>query len=296
MQRKIIIIKKKAKKSHGGHHGGSWKIAYADFVTAMMAFFMMMWLIQIITDGQKKGIADYFSRNITLSQLKTSPKSSASGTAASKKEKDSSTNSQGMISTEDKVEPIQDILVDSQKTEQKKFKDISKNLEVMFSKKEQLKPYMNNIAVSIVPEGIKIQIFDSNQRAMFPSGSDVLHPEFSEIFAMVAETVRSLSNPIEVSGHTDANPYGPSKNYSNWELSSDRANSARRTLERNNIPSKRFASVVGKETSEPLVPTDLFSPKNRRISIMLLREHRLTHDQLKSLDQPKVKPEQSKKP
>jgi chemotaxis protein MotB len=295
MQKKIFVIKKIKKKSHAGHHGGSWKIAYADFVTAMMAFFLMLWLIQIISDAQKKGIADYFSKNIVPSRSKISPKSTIAGSGTSKSEKESLDRNHGKISVENKLEVIKEVLVNAQKIEQKKFNDLSKRLEIIISKKKDLKFYMTNIEASIIPEGIKIQIFDNNQRSMFPSGSDILHPEVRELFKIIAEVIRPLSNPIDISGHTDAYQFSPSKNYTNWELSADRANTARRAIEQYDIPKKRFVCISGKETSEPLVPEDPFSPKNRRITITLLREYPLTPDPLKRLQLSKVKLESDRK-
>lgn len=327
MSKRNVIIKKIIKKGHGGHHGGSWKIAYADFVTAMMAFFMMLWLIQIVTDGQKKGIADYFSKNISLLKPKSSPKSSLSGSSSSHREKDSSskntkiqtdtiekppsssdskikanadnkaatTNTKVQSDSKDKTNAdnksvsTQDVLVDPGKTEQKKFQDILKKIEMMFLKKDKLKPYMSNINLSIVAEGLKIQIFDNNERSMFPLGSHVLQREFVGILKVIAEVLQELTNSIEISGYTDARAYNNSKKYTNWELSTDRANAARRALHKNNISYKRFSSIIGKADSDPLITKDLLNPKNRRISIMLLREHPLTPDQMKSLQQSKEK-------
>ena len=281
-----IIIKRVKKGGHGGHHGGAWKVAYADFVTAMMAFFLLLWLLNSVTEEQMSGIADYFSPTaaskaesgsggVLGGQSMLSPGAmktpmSQAGVTVSLMPLDSS------VDPATEGQPADPKLANAQairkKLEQKEFEKAEAALRAAVEASPDLRGFSKNLVVDMTPEGMRIQITDAERSSMFPSGSAEMFPYTQKLLNKIVQVIEKLPNDIAVIGHTDATPYHTASGYSNWELSSDRANASRRALIHAGLPAKRIVRVVGKADKEPFVADDPFSPLNRRISIILLRK------------------------
>jgi chemotaxis protein MotB len=243
----IIIVKKIRKGGHAAHHGGAWKLAYADFVTAMMAFFLLMWLLSYADPGTKEGIAQYFNRPLK-SLLQSGPGSAPTSAPT----------------------PPPKVVQKITKSESQKLQDLKSHLESVIEHNPHLRAYKNQIKVDITTEGMRVQILDIKNRPMFAVGSAALEPYTKEILDQVGSTLNEVNNPISVAGHTDALQYaGGDRGYSNWELSSDRANAARRELIVGGMHANKVMQVRGLAGSVPLFK-DLSNPSNRRISIVVL--------------------------
>lgn len=248
-----IIIKKK-KSGHGGHHGGAWKVAYADFVTALMAFFLVMWLLASVAPEKRARVAEYMK---TYSIFEESGTSFMTGTSQVLNEK-----AEGFRPTP------QDTVRGSGGggiTQEEMVKKMKKAVE------EKLASVKNQVTVDIMEGGVRVQITDTEGGMMFPSGSAELTGKAKEILRIVAENIKTVPNRIAIEGHTDAAPY-KSAEKTNWELSTARASAARRALEEDAIDSSRVARVVGYADQELLVLDNPKDPRNRRISIILLNE------------------------
>jgi chemotaxis protein MotB len=296
------IIIKRIKKSGGGHHGGAWKVAYADFVTAMMAFFLLLWLLNAVTEEQKKGIAQYFRPTIAPQSSQSqeailngtpavmSEVSGASAAEASVDVQDAADNADASPTAPANPNPSPDAAMPSSaanaakpvdlnqakdvvaKDEQKQFDQVKQKIMDQIQQDPGLADLKNNIDVRQTPEGLQIEMLDKDKVSMFPSGSASMNDRSRELLQLVARVIAPLPNKLSISGHTDATPYQGRPDYSNWELSTDRANAARRALETFGVDDKRMENVAGKADTDPKVKQDPFSPENRRISIVLLRE------------------------
>ena len=238
------IIIKRGGKGHGGHHGGSWKVAYADFVTAMMAFFLLMWLSSVLTEPQKAGVADYFENYRIFKEKGATPLYETIMTTQQQSE------SQG----EKQVAHMEEVTRELKKKVEGKYQAIS-----------------DQIIVEMTEDGFRVQLVDKEGNPMFASGSADLNEWAKDVIAAVAETVRDLPNKIAIEGHTDSVPFARGK-LSNWELSSQRASMARQQFEKNGIEASRFARIVGYADTDPFLKGDPTNSKNRRINIMLLKE------------------------
>ncbi|PHS21642.1 MAG: chemotaxis protein MotB [Robiginitomaculum sp.] len=284
------IIKKVIKVQAAGHHGGAWKVAYADFVTAMMAFFLLMWLINTTTPEQKRGVADYFApasisesrsgaggilggtalgedgaRNSGTTALVSKLAPKAPKTPDSKKAKSSKNNNTGADVSENALQQA------LSRREDMSFEKAAESLRQAMQDLPELAELSKNLLLDQTPEGLRIQIIDQEGRSMFEPGSANLKPHTIVLLRSVAKIINRLPNRISIYGHTDASPSAAS-GYSNWDLSFNRANAARQILQESHVPENRFYQVTGKAGSEPLFPDDPFMPGNRRISIVLLRE------------------------
>ena len=250
----IIIIKKK-KKGHAEHHGGAWKVAYADFVTALMAFFLVMWLLSMVAPEKKAIMAEYM-KNYSIFPT--------SGTSFMEK------TSQVLNQPDKGFRPTpQDMARGSGGgglTPDEMVRRLKKAIEEKLAASVK-----SQVLVDIVEGGVRVQITDADGGMMFPLGSSDPTQKAKEILKLVTENALSVSNRIAIEGHTDAAPF-KSAQMSNWELSTARASSARRELEKNGIESSRIARVVGYADQELLVPEDPKDPRNRRISIILLND------------------------
>ena len=256
------IIIKKIKKVEGGAHGGAWKVAYADFVTAMMAFFLLLWLLNVTTDEQKSGIADYFAPT-TVSFSRSGSGGVMGGLTLS---------SEGAKSSDSKSSAV----VVQLTTELTAPTDVSKAdseiLEDATDKQLEEEDISDQVKIDTTEEGMRIQIVDQEGGSMFIAGTHNLTARSKKIVQEIAEVIGKLPNDVSISGHTDASPYDNKKNgESNWELSSGRANASRRVLQEYGVAPERIARVIGKADQDPLTPEDPFLPENRRISIILLR-------------------------
>ncbi len=285
---KPVVIKKVKKIIGGGHHGGAWKVAYADFVTAMMAFFLLMWLINTTSPEQKRGIADYFAP-ASVSRSSQGSDGLLGGTAfqedgarssgSNRKideeaaEASQTTKSGGASDGEKKAhEPTEDALAQAlANRENAQFASAEASLRQALQDLPDYAELSRNLIIEQTPEGLNIQLVDQEGRAMFTGSSAEPLARTQHLLEAVSKVIERLPNRISISGHTDS--VAPGKpGYSNWDLSADRANAARRILEKSGVDGDRIYQVSGKGDREPLYPDDPDLPANRRISIVLLRE------------------------
>jgi chemotaxis protein MotB len=265
-------------------HGGQWKIAYADFVTAMMAFFLVMWLISSATETQRAVIAKYFSTTSIFDLPKGNGvldggKSVMSGTEA-KTEKlkpsgggGSATTSEHQTRTETGQESADDAaasnMTNKEKLERQRFEAMKAELERMVQQGE-LHDLASNLMIDLTPEGLRIQIFDRDGEPMFAAGDATPTPRLARILGVISEVLQTVRNGVIIAGHTDAQPLQRG-GYSNWELSAERANSARRQLEADGLAPDRMVRVEGLAAIDPLLPQTPLDPRNRRVAVTVLR-------------------------
>ncbi|GLQ24344.1 chemotaxis MotB protein [Algimonas ampicilliniresistens] len=249
----IIIIKRPKIVKADGHHGGAWKVAYADFVTAMMAFFLLMWLLNATTEDQRRGLADYFSPAIPIAAV------SGGGADA--------LNGESM-----KDAPALSVLSRTEQTSDREAgrpqDDMSKALEAALV--GEAAELSDHISIRMSPEGLVIELTDRDSRPLFASGSADPSPVLGRLAIAVAQALDDVENSVKIVGHTDSSRYSTPRGYSNWELSSDRANVARRLIKDAGLPEVRITEVSGRAATMPLVDNPL-DARNRRISITLLR-------------------------
>jgi chemotaxis protein MotB len=277
------IIIKRPRKVEAGHHGGAWKVAYADFVTALMAFFLVMWLVGTLPEEQLSGIAEYFqnpsilngtsrapppnamgqggagSNAIKISQAMTAPESSGEGEESDHSKPPESENAKEL---QERLEEM----------ERKQLESLKRELEAAIQKSQALAPFKDQLLLDITSEGLRIQIVDEQNRPMFDLGSAKLKNYTSRILRDLAVHINHVPNRISISGHTDTTPYIGAPDYSNWELSTDRANSARRELIAGGLNANKAARVVGLASTvlyDKSIPTN---PINRRISIVVMNK------------------------
>jgi chemotaxis protein MotB len=282
------IIVKKIKKSAEAAHGGAWKVAYADFVTAMMAFFLLMWLLNMTSPEQKRGIADYFApASVSKSQsgsggllagnsFSDSGARSEARSAVTKDAEDASTQTDADAAAMDAASGATPSTpaIDSSQSEynERLFNQAEQSLRQAMKDMPELAELSKHILIDRTPEGLRIQIVDQEGRPMFAPGSIEPYRRTRHLIQAIATILNELPNRVSISGHTDSSAfYGPN-GYTNWELSADRANATRRVLMDNEFKGDRVYMVSGKAGSEPLFPDDPFVSANRRISIVLLRE------------------------
>ena len=386
-----VIIKKVKKGGHDGHHGGAWKVAYADFVTAMMAFFLLLWLLNATTAEQKQGIADYFTpasvsksfsgsggvmggQTMTEDGAMQSDRSSVGMTIALPADEESlETQDEVARNAETPVEsgaelardpdetteaevarlpdettesevarlpdetaeaevtplpnepvdaevarlphepvdaelqgqlgesPFQDELSEQElqerlaeiqaEEEQDQFEAAAQALREAIQGIPELQDLAEHLMIDQTPEGLRIQIVDRDKRAMFPIGSAEMHDHTRQLMRLVYDVIKDLPKKVKIKGHTDSTPYRTDTGYSNWELSTDRANASRRALLELGLPMERIEYVAGRAAQEPLLPDDPTNPRNRRISIILLREAKQgAQGEAKSEPEPFVQP------
>jgi chemotaxis protein MotB len=247
--KKIVIVRRK-KVVGGGHHGGSWKVAYADFVTAMMAFFMVMWILGM-DDKVKQAIEGYFSNPVGYK------KGFSSG---------SSPISSGSSPSQTANTQVRMIV---RAAEQKRFGEMAAQLKKLLDQNPQLKKLNAKVDVVVTKDGMRIELIESGAgEVFFPLGSSQMKAPAVIALQLITPELRTLSNPVVIEGHTDAARYG-TDGYSNWELSAERANAARRVLEVAGLPGARVVEVRGLADRQLRVPTDPLAAANRRISILL---------------------------
>ncbi len=287
------IIIKKVNKGHGGHHGGAWKIAYADFVTAMMAFFLLLWLLNSVTQEQLEGISNYFAPVTASTSTSGSGDILGGKTITEEGASESSTSrdavtvdlpppkagSGGETEAEESgnpdsqpVDPSEEAIEQQRKQiEQEQFEQAKEELEQTIAGIPQMRQLANSLLIDNTPDGLRIQLVDQDGLAMFPSGGADMYLHTKRLLETVAKVILDMPQKLSISGHTDAVPFVSQSGYSNWELSADRANAARRELEHFAVPEERMSQVVGKAATEPLLADDPNNSRNRRLSIILLR-------------------------
>jgi chemotaxis protein MotB len=258
--------------AHDESHGGQWKIAYADFVTAMMAFFLLMWLVSSATETQRAVIAKYF----TTTSIFALPKGNgvldggkAVMSGAEAKTEKLTPSGKGATGSTERTQTDEQSQAAKARLEHQRLEALKADLEQMMREGE-LKDLANNLSIDLTPDGLRIQIFDRDGEAMFNSGDADPTPRLGRILDVIADVLLTVRNGVIVAGHTDAQSLKHG-NYSNWELSSDRANSVRRHLEDSGLPSARTVRVEGLAATDPLLPSTPLDPRNRRIAITVLR-------------------------
>ncbi len=275
LSQKPIIIKR-IKKVSGGHHGGAWKIAYADFVTAMMAFFLLMWLLGSTTQGDKEGIAEYFKTPLKIALAGGA--GSGDSSSVIKGGGEDLSRRMGQVKRGD-IEEIKRAInleaaqAEKQRLEIEQFKNLKKRIEQVIEANPSLVNFKKQLLLDITTDGLRIQIIDEKNRPMFSIGKAELQSYTKEILHEIGKMLNDVPNKISLSGHTDATPY-PSgeKSYSNWELSADRANASRRELIAGGMDANKVLRVVGLSSAVLFDKEDPFSPFNRRISIIVMNE------------------------
>lgn len=288
--RPIIVVKRR--KNAAGHHGGAWKVAYADFVTAMMAFFMVMWLVASVSKDQRAAMFEYF-HNPAMEQghsVKAAPGHEGPGGASTSLIKlgggaDVPKPPAEIHKPEDPTVKAGETRKTAEAKEKEQLESLLQELRKAISQGQALEPFKDQLLLDITPEGLRIQIVDQQNRPMFDSGSSALKDYTTRILAELAQYLNGVPNRISLSGHTDAQPYsGTAKLYSNWELSADRANAARRALIAGGLDEHKVARIVGLASSVLFVKDEPLNPINRRISIIVMT--RRAEDAALSTDAP----------
>lgn len=275
MENNQPIIIKRVKRYEAGHHGGAWKIAFADFATAMMAFFLVLWLLSAATPEQLVAIAGYFKDPVGFSDsgspyvidLGGSPEMSPDQT----------------LNPEIKNTPTPDTVpieaetaeAKAEEVEQERLELLLQELQNKVNENPELQKFKDQIHFEITQDGLRIQITDADNRPMFDSGSSRLKPYFEDILLAMADTIKAVPNKISVSGHTDAKPYVGNGEFGNWELSANRANAARRALVAGTYPEGQVARVVGYASSLLYDRNQPLNPVNRRIDIVVMTKKAL---------------------
>jgi chemotaxis protein MotB len=278
-KRPIIIVKKKI--TAGGHHGGAWKVAYADFVTAMMAFFMVMWLVASVSKEQRAAMFEYF-KNPSMEQgqsVKAAPGQAGPGGAstsvidlgggldAPKSAPRDEQEGLGQATAEVAVANAKKI---AQEAEKRQLESLMEELREAIDKSQALEPFKDQLLLDITPEGLRIQIVDKQNRPMFDLGKSNLKDYTTYILREVARYLNTVPNRISLSGHTDNKPFVGTRGYTNWELSADRANAARRALLEGGLEAQKVSRVVGLASSVLFDKQSPYNPINRRISIIVM--------------------------
>ena len=285
------IVVKKIKKGGGGAHGGAWKIAYADFVTAMMAFFLLMWLLGSTAQGDLQGIAEFFNSPLKVAMSGGSGAGDATSPIAGGGQ--DLTRSVGQVKRGD-VEGKRSLNLEAAKgavraageeggqdaekkreerKERARLEDLKGQIEAIIEASPSLRPFKSQLLLDITTEGLRIQIVDEQNRPMFDSSSASLRPYTQELLRSIGATLNGVDNTISLSGHTDSTRYaGGERGFSNWELSANRANASRRELVAGGLAEGKIVRVVGLADTLPLDSTNPTAPLNRRISIIVLNK------------------------
>jgi chemotaxis protein MotB len=277
---KKTIIVKKIKKGGGGHNGGAWKIAYADFVTAMMAFFLLMWLLGSTSKAQKAGISDYFKTPLMVALKNTGgPGVGASDSIMKNTGGKDVTKKQGQVKPDDgskgkdKLVDIKEAKEAVAKAEAVKLEELKEKMQKAIEDSPALSKFKNQLLMDITSEGLRIQVVDDQNRPMFESAKAQMQPYAKQILQEIGKVLNGVDNKVSLSGHTDAVAYaGGEAGYSNWELSSDRANASRRELISGGMDDKKILRVVGLGSASLFDKDHPTNPVNRRISIIVMNK------------------------
>lgn len=261
----VIVVRRPRKKAHG-HHGGAWKIAYADFVTAMMAFFLLMWLLSSTSKAKLEGIAEYFKTPIKVAMSGGSSVSERS-TVIKGGGKDPTTK----VGEVRKVIDLDTAKAEIERRERQQLEALKKKIEDAIDANPILRQFKKQLLLDITSEGLRIQVVDEQNRPMFGLASAALQPYTRDILRELGRMLNDVPNRIGLSGHTDSVVYANGeRGYSNWELSADRANASRRELVHGGMQEAKVLRVVGLSSAVPLDKSDANNPINRRISIIVM--------------------------
>jgi chemotaxis protein MotB len=269
------IVVKRIKKGGAGHHGGAWKIAYADFVTAMMAFFLLMWLLGSTTKGDLQGISDFFRTPLKVAMSGGSGSGDSSSVIQGGGTDLTRRNGQvkkGDTPQEKKTYDLKAAKAALEREESVRLQQLKARIEATIEANPLLKKYKHQLLLDITSEGLRIQIVDEQNRPMFALARADLQPYTRDILDVLGMVLNEVPNKIGLSGHTDSTPYPSDAGYSNWELSADRANASRRELVRGGLADDKVLRVVGLGSAAHLDRKDPFNPINRRISIIVMNK------------------------
>jgi chemotaxis protein MotB len=273
------IVIKKVKKGGHGHHGGAWKLAYADFVTAMMAFFLLMWLLGTTEPAYRQGIAEYF-KDPWKPSFRGGP-NTGDATSIIQGGGEDITQAEGQVNKSD--QSSEEASEADKEREKQQLEAIKEKIEQMIETDPLLNPFKDQLKIDITQEGLRVQIIDKEGRPMFNLASAKMENYAAEILHKVAPVMNELPNKISISGHTDARPFpGSGQGYTNWELSADRANAARKELIKGGLREEKMMRVVGLASSVPFLGNDPLAATNRRISIIVM--NRQTAEEIVSGD------------
>ncbi|WP_404336100.1 flagellar motor protein MotB [Sphingomonas sp. MMS12-HWE2-04] len=287
-----IIVKKIFVEGHGGHHGGAWKVAYADFVTAMMAFFLLMWLLGATTEKQRKALADYFAPTLVEFKQNSAGSNGLLGGDAINA-RDNYPNKASQTGTRSMTVPVGGVggsevgtgdkgtLKDQRaltQQDQKNFAETTKRIQAKMRSTPSLAKLAKHIRFVATRDGMRIDLLDDANFSMFDLGTTALVPEASALIGTISESIRPMENPIMIRGHTDSLGYGDPRNMNNWMLSSGRAEATRRRLATGGVGEARYERIEGVADREPLIVDNPTDPRNRRVSITLLFRRILDDD------------------
>jgi len=272
------IIIKKVKKGGHAHHGGAWKLAYADFVTAMMAFFLLMWLLGTTTEPERKGIAEYFQDPFKASSEEKGADVGDRTSIIEAGGSDITSQDQGQVdkgmTPEKKEITPEEIEQKAEEIEKEKLEHLKEKIQEKIDSTPELTEFKDQIKLEITSEGLRILIVDAQNRPMYKLASAETEPQIKLILKALAPVINELPNRVSLNGHTDARPFPPNqKKYTNWELSSDRANAARYELTQGGLAEQKVLRVIGLSSSVPYsATTEPLDPINRRISIIVMNK------------------------
>lgn len=271
---KIIIVKKITGEAHGGHHGGAWKVAYADFVTAMMAFFLLMWILGATTEKQRKGIADYFAPTVMPTKSEAGGATGLLGgdSIIAKEKYDhkaAQTGTKALTIPKDATGGQKEGAAAIRNRDRVRFETLKAKIEKDIAMSPKLKQLSTHVRFTETAEGLRIDLVDGADFSMFALGSNVLVPRAAELIGEVAAAVATVPNGVIVRGHTDALPYAAGRTVNNWTLSAGRAEATRTRLALGGIAPDRFQRIEGVADREPFESADKYDPRNRRMSITL---------------------------
>ena len=260
------------------HYGGAWKVAYADFVTAMMAFFLLMWLLNVTTKEQKNAISDYFNPSHPMVSDSQSGAGGVLGGLTMSPEgamaSDKNPLIQQQVSQQRQrgTEAKSTVAKKRAAAEQKRFEKAAQELKRAIAKSRELSKLSKNLLIDMTPEGLRIQIVDQDGEPMFASGSAQMFQKTGALLRAITKVALDMPNALSIRGHTDAARYAKGAKYTNWELSADRANASRRVMLEADMPAERLNNVMGKADTELLITDNPLDPRNRRITIILLKQ------------------------
>ncbi|MBX9795383.1 flagellar motor protein MotB [Sphingomonas sp.] len=284
-----VIVKKIYIEGHGGHHGGAWKVAYADFVTAMMAFFLLMWLLGATNEKQRKALADYFAPNLVNFKASSAGSTGLFG-GASITDLDNYPHKAQQTGTKSMTVPVDAMggaqvgtgakgsLKDKSKMAEDKsnFDKISKQVSKAMAGNPKLQKLATHVKFVQTRDGMRIDLVDNADYSMFALGTTQFAPEADQLMALIAESIRGLENPVMIRGHTDSLAYQSPTGMNNWLLSSSRAEATRQRLAQGGLANNRVDRIEGVADREPMIADNPADPRNRRVSITLLYRSSLT--------------------
>ncbi|MDR6095916.1 flagellar motor protein MotB [Stenotrophomonas sp. SORGH_AS_0321] len=272
-----VIVRRVKQKGHAAHHGGSWKVAYADFVTAMMAFFLVLWLVASTSKPERGAISEYFRNPSPLSGTSSTPAPGMAGPGGASTsmiklggaaDVSRGTSNDPFQNQQESIPKAVD--PDTRQQEKKQLEALMQELTEAISKSQALEPFKDQLLLDLTPEGLRVQIVDKQNRPMFDLGGSALKPYTQTILRELANYLNHVPNRISLTGHTDTAAYSTQHGYGNWELSADRANAARRALVDGGLDEAKVTRVVGLASSVLFDKTNPANPINRRISIVVM--------------------------